>query len=72
MRGERLVKANTIARRRFLKYWNWTRFSLGEDYEKVVFGSLRKTPKKCSCWMCRNRRKDEGPTFNELKQIEPP
>jgi hypothetical protein len=32
---------------------------------------LRKTRKRCSCWMCRNRRKDEGLTIQERRQIEP-
>lgn len=28
---------------------------------------LKHTAKPCSCWMCRNRRKDEGPTLQERR-----
>jgi hypothetical protein len=30
-------------------------------------GIVATTPKPCSCWMCRNRRRDEGPTLQELR-----
>jgi len=34
-------------------------------------GILVNTPKPCSCFMCRNRRKDEGPTLQERRNEVP-
>jgi len=42
------------------------------DYEPTdkALGLLANTAKPCSCWMCRNRRRDEGPPIKELRLIE--
>jgi hypothetical protein len=69
MRGYRLQQANRIARRLFYSP-NFLR-GLDPQYNDIVLGKLRKTRKRCSCWMCRNRRQDEGLTFQERRQIEP-
>jgi len=69
MLGARLHKANTIAKRRFKKWYpDWD----AHFYEKH-FGMLRKTNVMCSCHMCRNPRhsnftkKSERPTIQERK-----
>jgi len=67
MRGLRLKQANQIAARRF-KIW-YPDFDTNKkhwiDREDVLFGSLRKTNKKCSCEMCRNPRRC---TFTKVKE----
>lgn len=71
MRGYRLQQANRIARRLFYSpdYYRFVKDINPQDYNTVL-GILRKTRKRCSCWMCRNRRQDEGLTFQERRQIE--
>lgn len=70
MRGYRLLQANRIARRIFNNPTYWAaKYIEPQDY-KYVLGVLRKTRKRCSCWMCGNRRQYEGLTFQELRQIE--
>lgn len=32
-----------------------------------TIGMHAKTPKRCSCWMCGNQRKNHGPKISELK-----
>ena len=32
-----------------------------------ALGQLASTPAGCSCWMCCNRRSEEGPTIQERK-----
>lgn len=32
-------------------------------------GFYATTPANCSCYMCRNKRRDEGPRVSELKRI---
>jgi len=70
MRGYRLQQANQIARKAFNNptYW-WTK-AINPRYHKYALGVLRKTRKRCSCWMCGNRRQYEGLTIQELRQIE--
>lgn len=31
-------------------------------------GIVTTTPKTCSCWLCRNKRGDEGPTIQERQR----
>jgi hypothetical protein len=75
MLGYRLQKANQIAWKRFYRQhivideflWlrhPWTK----EEIDKAV-GIYRKTGTRCSCWMCRNERQNEGPTMQELRQL---
>lgn len=35
-----------------------------------MLGILVNTPKRCSCFMCRNRRQDEGETVQERRHKE--
>lgn len=60
-------------RRKAKDRWSnlWDSWYKGENdyepltpYEKGVGSSCRK---RCSCWMCRNRRQDEGITRQEQK-----
>lgn len=75
MLGKRLFKANQIARKALKKEYN--RFgdfafeSVNQEYfhSPVTLGILRKTRVRCSCWMCRNRRKSEGYSMQELRQM---
>jgi hypothetical protein len=46
------------------EYWG----EVNKDERRL--GILLNTPKPCSCFMCRNRRKDEGLTLQELKSLE--
>ena len=70
MRGYRLQQANRIARR-MLDTLTYSHVKSFEPQErKQVLGRLRKTQKPCSCWMCCNRRRYEGMTFQELRQID--
>ncbi len=71
MRGYRLQKANRIARRIFYSPANLWSKKIDSNCHDTIRGILRKTRKRCSCWMCRNRRKDEGLTIQERRQIEP-
>jgi hypothetical protein len=71
MRGYRLQQANRIARKLFYSPNFLRAKGLDPKYHDIVLGMLRKTRKGCSCWMCRNRRQDEGLTFQERRQIEP-
>jgi len=32
-----------------------------------IMSRFKEQPKLCSCWMCRNRRYDDGHTIQELK-----
>jgi hypothetical protein len=62
MLGVRLQVANRLAKRE----WWWSYFS---DSRKAL-GILRKTRARCSCWMCRNLRQNEGLSFQERRQID--
>lgn len=33
---------------------------------------FKEQPKLCSCWMCQNARKNEGPTIQELRAFQEP
>lgn len=60
MRGLRLKKADSFARRRM------NRCNPDVDYS---YGVARKTGKRCCCWGCGNPRKYSGiKTFNEIRQ----
>ena len=37
--------------------------------DKRAMARFKEQPKLCSCWMCRNRRQDEGPTLAERRQM---
>jgi hypothetical protein len=76
MLGYRLQQANRIAMVQFKRrcntyecYWRW--FTTTEKIQAYTreMGILRKTRKLCSCWMCGHRRRYEGPTMNERRQI---
>lgn len=70
MRGYRLQQANRIARR-MLDTFTFCYIKCLEPQEREkVFGIMRKTQKRCSCWMCCNRRRYEGPKIQELRQID--
>lgn len=69
MRGFRLQQANRIARKAFNNQKYWTKH-IDSKRHKYILGVMRKTRKRCSCWMCRNHRQDEGLTIQELRQIE--
>jgi hypothetical protein len=70
MRGYRLQKANLIARKALNEPMNWWIMDVDSpEYERSL-GLLRKTKKRCSCWMCGHRRRYEGLTIQELRQIE--
>ena len=47
-------------------YWGFNSQHRGAATIRQL-GILVNTPKPCSCWMCRNRRKDEGETIQERK-----
>jgi len=77
MRGLRLQKANQLAFKRFKRECNkeemtsnYYTYKAKESEIKRHLGKLRKTTCSCSCWMCRNLRKIEGPTIQEIKQNE--
>jgi hypothetical protein len=77
MRGHRLEQANQIAKRQFKKrcnidewFWNWIVKGNGPDDIRRETGILRKTRKRCSCWMCGHRRKYEGLTLQERRLNE--
>ncbi len=70
MRGYRLQQANQIARKAFNNPTYWRTKNIDLQYRKYASGVLRKTRKRCSCWMCGNRRQYEGLTIQELRQIE--
>ena len=36
--------------------------------DEVAVGKITTTPKQCNCWMCRNPRKIEGKSIQEIKQ----
>lgn len=38
---------------------------LRDDPKRLA--KVANTPTPCSCWMCRNDRQNEGPTFQELR-----
>ena len=42
----------------------------GRNDNPRVVGMVTNTPKPCSCWMCGNKRKSEGPTLQELRGME--
>jgi len=79
MLGLRLQQANKIALRRHKQrlnedywYYEW-HFKRNPRVtyigsKETNFGVLRKTPCRCSCWMCRNLRKNEGKTIQEIRQ----
>jgi hypothetical protein len=73
MRGFRLQQANHIAHKHFKKVLQTDpllhKHMKEENFEKYI-GRLRKTRKRCSCWMCCNQRKQEGRTFQELRQLD--
>jgi len=70
MRGYRLQQANRIARKIFNDPNYWAAKYIDPQCRKHVLGILRKTRKRCSCWMCGHRRQYEGLTIQELRQIE--
>ncbi len=70
MRGYRLQQANQIARKAFNNPTYCRNKDIDLPYRKYALGLLRKTRKRCSCWMCGNRRQYEGLTIQELRQIE--
>lgn len=72
--GKRLDKAKKISKRLFKIYHRFdprveTEGLTSEDDVKRLLGIYRKTRKPCSCWMCGSRRKYEGPTRQEKKQL---
>ncbi len=71
MRGYRLQQANRIARKALNHpTYSWLVKLIDQHEYKNVLGILRKTRKRCSCWMCGNRRQYEGLTIQELRQTE--
>jgi hypothetical protein len=38
-------------------------------YDPRHMARFKEQPKFCSCWMCRNRRQDEGPTIQERRAL---
>jgi|GEM_PF-2348946 len=72
MFGERLNKAKKISERLFKIYHRFdprVTSDFSSDEIKRLLGIYRKTRKPCSCWMCGSRRKYEGPTIKEKKQM---
>ena len=77
MRGYRLKQANRIAMGQFKRrcnndewYWQWfVKKGKAQALTREI-GILRKTRKLCSCWMCGRRRRYEGITIQERRQIE--
>jgi hypothetical protein len=49
---------------------SWPSYTLTPEERKKVKGILRNTRKTCSCWMCSNKRKREGPPIREIKQLD--
>jgi hypothetical protein len=37
--------------------------------DRAFVGKLARSPHLCSCYMCRNRRKLEGPKASELRRL---
>lgn len=64
MIGERLEQANKKAKKRAegISYYF-------DDF-KPDYHYYRKTTKRCSCWMCGNRRKHEGLPISELREMQ--
>ncbi len=71
MRGYSLKRADRIARRVFYdpKYHWWAGYADGKLRQRAI-GMLRKTRKRCSCWMCGHRRHYDGPPTQERRQME--
>ena len=69
MRGCRLNQADRIARKAFYDHRNqwWVEHLDGKDQQRAI-GILRKTRKRCSCWMCGHRRRYEGPPIQKRRQ----
>lgn len=64
MRGHRLEQADKKAKRRVKG------MSFDFDDYKPDYRQYRKTTKRCSCWMCGNRRKHEGLPISELREMQ--
>jgi hypothetical protein len=41
-------------------------------HDPRAMSRFKEQPKLCSCWMCCNQRKIEGPTFQERKFLSEP
>lgn len=50
------------------KFSHW----FGEYMSDRRVGMFAKTPKMCSCFMCGNRRKHQGPTLQEIRSSDAP
>jgi hypothetical protein len=37
-------------------------------HDPKVIARFKEQPKSCSCWMCRNRRHNDGPSIQERRQ----
>ena len=44
----------------------------GQSDDPRAVGIAARTPKPCSCWMCRNKRQDEGPALEERRNTLAP
>ncbi len=64
MLGQRLVEANRIARRRYLRW-----FSPFENLDRVQFGRLRRSNGTCDHIMCKSPRY-RGKGFRKRRQKE--
>jgi hypothetical protein len=67
MRGYRLQQANRIARKIFSHPTYWGAKYIDPQDREYALGILRKTRKRCSCWMCGNRRQYDGATIQEMR-----
>lgn len=63
-------KAKKRAREKLVNQWNWTPpdGDFEPDHRQIAMHAT--TPKLCSCYMCGNRRKHEGPPVSEKKYTE--
>ena len=41
-----------------------------QHYDDLAVARFNSQPKLCSCWMCGNRRKYDGPTISEQRQMQ--
>ena len=68
MRGYRLQQATQIAHKIFNAPNYWGAKYIDPKDIGIILGILRKTRKRCSCWMCGHRRRYEGLTIQERRK----
>jgi hypothetical protein len=72
MIGYRLIQANQIANKRLKRHILFNALLYPWTHEEInkIRGIFRRTNTRCSCWMCRNERQNEGPTLQERREFD--